>query len=295
MTGAFVGLLFAVGVLIIAGRILAARPARMVDRLSVYLPHMRQVSNTNTGPISTLLAIVTPSMKSFSTPFTSNQALSLRLLRAGRNPSVQQYRLTQLVWIGAGLALATVFVLLSARNSLLAIGLIVMGGVIGAIACDWLLSDSIKRRKRRILVQLPMVADLFAFSVAAGESAISALERLSRTMSGDLPNEFAHCVADVHDGMAFPAALRAVQHRCDVPQLTRFVEGVILALERGTPIAEVVRAQAMDARAQEQRRLMEIAGRKDVVMLIPIVFLILPTVVLIAIYPGIYSLDLIVS
>lgn len=295
MTGALVGVLFATGVLIVANRVMAARPARLRDRLAWYLPQLRHQSRSSTGPLAALLEILTPSLTALSARLTSNQTLALRLQRAGRTSSVQQYRLTQLVWICGGLALATIFVLITARASVIAIGLIVIGGAIGAIAADWALSDAIKRRKRRILVQLPMVADLFAFSVAAGESAISALERLARTMSGDLPREFAICVADVHDGMTFPAALRAVQHRCDVPALTRFVEGVILALERGTPISEVVRAQAMDVRAQEQRRLMEIAGRKDVVMLIPIVFLILPTVVLIAIYPGIYSLDLIVS
>ena len=110
-----------------------------------------------------------------------------------------------------------------------------------------------------------------------------------------MPREFATCVSDVHNGLPFGVALRAAAARCDVPQFNRFVEGVVLALERGTPIAEVVRAQAMDVRAQEQRRLMELAGRKDVIMLIPIVFMILPTVVLIAVYPGLYSLDLVVA
>jgi tight adherence protein C len=72
------------------------------------------------------------------------------------------------------------------------------------------------------------------------------------------------------------------------------VDGIVVALERGTPLAEVVRAQAEDARAAEQRRLMELAGRKDVAMLVPVVFLVLPTVVLIALYPGVQSLRLIV-
>jgi tight adherence protein C len=59
-------------------------------------------------------------------------------------------------------------------------------------------------------------------------------------------------------------------------------------------MAEVLRAQAADARAAGRRSLMEAAGRKDVAMLIPVVFLILPTVVLIALFPGFQSLQLIV-
>ncbi len=60
------------------------------------------------------------------------------------------------------------------------------------------------------------------------------------------------------------------------------------------PLAAVVRAQAEDARTEERRRLMELAGRKDVAMLIPVVFLVLPTVVLVALFPGVQSLRLVV-
>ena len=45
----------------------------------------------------------------------------------------------------------------------------------------------------------------------------------------------------------------------------------------------------------DQRRvLLELAGRKEVGMLVPVVFLILPTDVLIAIFPGVHGLELIV-
>jgi tight adherence protein C len=40
---------------------------------------------------------------------------------------------------------------------------------------------------------------------------------------------------------------------------------------------------------------MEFAGRKDVSMLIPVVFLILPTVVVIALFPGFRSLHLFIN
>lgn len=82
--------------------------------------------------------------------------------------------------------------------------------------------------------------------------------------------------------------------RTGSPDVERFVDGLIVSLERGTPLAEVLRAQAADARAADRRTLMEIAGRKDVAMLIPVVFFILPTVVLIALFPGIRSLQLVV-
>ena len=69
---------------------------------------------------------------------------------------------------------------------------------------------------------------------------------------------------------------------------------MLIALDRGTPIVEVLRAQAADARAVHRRRLMEAAGRKDVAMLVPIVFLILPVVVAIALFPGLQALQVLV-
>ncbi|MDQ1581930.1 MAG: tight adherence protein, partial [Microbacteriaceae bacterium] len=63
------------------------------------------------------------------------------------------------------------------------------------------------------------------------------------------------------------------------------------ALERGTPLAEVLRAQAQDARDETKRALIELAGKKEVAMLVPLVFLILPVTVLFAIFPGIFVLQ----
>jgi tight adherence protein C len=101
-------------------------------------------------------------------------------------------------------------------------------------------------------------------------------------------------VADVRGGEPVDAALRSLAGRTGVRAVQRFVDGIIVALERGTPLTDVVRAQAQDVRADERRRLVETAGRKDVSMLIPVVFLILPTVVLIALFPGVQSLRLVI-
>ena len=93
------------------------------------------------------------------------------------------------------------------------------------------------------------------------------------------------------DQRAFAEALDAMADRVDVPAVRRFVDGVAIAVQRGTPLADVLRAQAGDARADLHRGLLETAGRKEVLMLVPVVFLVLPTVVLVALYPAISSLS----
>ena len=77
-----------------------------------------------------------------------------------------------------------------------------------------------------------------------------------------------------------------------LPAFSRCVEQIIGALERGTPLAEVLRAQAQDVRDDSKRVLLEVAGKKEVAMMVPLVFLILPTTIAFAIFPGIFVLQL---
>ena len=59
-----------------------------------------------------------------------------------------------------------------------------------------------------------------------------------------------------------------------------------MAVERGTPLADVLRAQAQDVREEGRRALMETGGRKEVLMMVPVVFLILPVTVVFAVFPS---------
>ena len=63
-----------------------------------------------------------------------------------------------------------------------------------------------------------------------------------------------------------------------------------MAIERGTPLADVLHAQALDVRELGKRALLDAGGRKEIAMLLPVVFLILPVTVLFALYPGLLTL-----
>lgn len=53
-----------------------------------------------------------------------------------------------------------------------------------------------------------------------------------------------------------------------------------------------MRAQAQDARDASKQQLIESGGRREIYMMIPVVFLVLPVTILFAIYPGLSILDL---
>jgi tight adherence protein C len=66
-------------------------------------------------------------------------------------------------------------------------------------------------------------------------------------------------------------ALQEFSSRTDLGPLVPFVDGMIVAVERGTPLADVLRAQAQDVRDTAKRELMESAGKKEIGMMVPVV------------------------
>lgn len=170
------------------------------------------------------------------------------------------------------------------------VGLVVIGVVVGVFGRDYALSRAVRDREHVIALELPTVAELLALAVGAGESPVAALERVTRRGGGELSRELRTALADARAGAPFTQALAGVARRTSLPALSRFVDGMTVALQRGTPLAEVLRAQAVDVREDGRRQLLESGGRREIAMMAPVVFLVLPVTILFALYPGAVTL-----
>jgi tight adherence protein C len=227
----------------------------------------------------------------------SDEDMSRRLCRAGWRMSVDSLRLL-LVGATVGGALLSlgmsVAIKPSGRASSPIPGLLLaaFGAGLGLLIANQIVSRAIAKREQRMAAEFPAIADLLAFAVAAGESAVGALSRVVACSRGELAAELEVALVEVRGGTPIAGALRHLADRVDVVSIHRFVDGVVVALERGTPLAEILRSQSVDARAHGQRLLIESAGRREVFMLMPVVFLILPTVVLVALFPGLQALNM---
>ncbi|MCI2266467.1 type II secretion system F family protein [Sediminivirga luteola] len=220
----------------------------------------------------------------------SSPALARRIERLGPGHSVEQYRAGQLVLTVAGLGVGTVLaVAIGAHRGFLPglyALLLAAGGGAGYLLADWRLSSRVRKREARILAEFPTIAELLALSVSAGESTTAALERVASTSSGELAAELRSALGRARTGSSLPDALDALARRLDMDVITQFVDGIAVALSRGSPLAEVLRAQAADVREASRRELMEQGGRKEVGMLVPVVLFVLPVTVLFAIFPS---------
>ncbi|MGB3040461.1 MAG: type II secretion system F family protein [Candidatus Nanopelagicales bacterium] len=220
---------------------------------------------------------------------------TFRLEQAGLPADVERYRLEQLRWAAIGTAGAVIVGLLriaSGRPLPAVVWLLgcCFGALFGAALRDQALSRAASSRRGRIDAQLPAVAELLAFTVAAGLAPASALHRVGARLHGELADELRRCTDEIAAGSAFADALEGVAVRSGSAGVRRFVDGIVVAMERGTPISDVLRAQAMDARDAGHRALREHVGRRESYAVVPVVFLILPVVVVIAVYPGFVGL-----
>ncbi|WP_317451153.1 type II secretion system F family protein [Microcella alkalica] len=219
-----------------------------------------------------------------------------RLRQAGSTLTVDAHRARQLLGAAAGAVVGAVAGLIAGREGVGPIPIAAAGLVAGAIAgigaTDALLARAARRRVARMSEELPTVVEFLALSVSAGESILDALRRIATTGSGELAGELGRVVSRVDAGQPIARALAELRDELAMPAVARLVDQMLGALERGTPLADVLRAQALDAREESKRRILEAAGKREVAMLVPLVFLILPVTVLFAIWPGLMVLQL---
>ncbi len=291
LVGAILGALIAGGVALL--RMNAKRSARIESRVLPYVQATgfdwsSSTSVTTTGQ-STKYALAALNS------LVADSSVQRRLTQANATENLEQFRIDQLRWTGLGAAATVAFGILKAISGepiaplpwLMLCGVAAVGG---ALLRDHRLSQHARRRIEAMSNELPTFAELLAFTVAAGLAPASALNRIAERVGGEFAIELRKCCDEVATGRPFTEALEAMALRTGSAPVERFVDGIIVAIERGTPIAEVLRAQAMDARSASHRSLMESAGKREIFALIPVVFLILPAVVVIAVFPGILGL-----
>jgi tight adherence protein C len=288
--GALLGLLAGAGVLLVVFRLPIIRRVRLADRVAP--PQIVIGSSPGVRARRDLLGLAAARLDRI---VGGRAALARRLDACGERLTIEEYRTSQVLWAACAAlpgAAVMAFGALSAKPSVSIAGAaLVIAGIAGGVAArDSRLSRQIKQRDAAMLAELPAVADLFALAVTAGESPLGALQRVARGGGGPLRGELGRVVDDVREGTALVAALDAFAARTSVTALARFLDGLVVAVERGTPLADVLRAQAGDVRESAKRQLMEAGGRKEIAMMVPVVFLVLPVVVVFAAYPAFASL-----
>ncbi|MCK2027876.1 type II secretion system F family protein [Microbacterium sp. SSW1-47] len=293
---------FAAGVLLLLARLPRWRAAPLMSRIA---PYVRDVVDDERLPATALPGVGRlPAHRSspgervrdaLERLVGDGDVLRKRLAQAGSALSPVAFRGRQLAWTLAGIAtgaIAVIVLVLTGRWSV-PVGVIpVLAGTTAAIGYDMQLSARVRARRTRLADELPTTLEFLALCLSAGESFLDAVRRVAGVGSGELTGELRRVVLEVGTGSTLAEGLGDMAARLELPGLSRAVDQIVAALEHGAPLAAVLHAQAGDAREEAKRTLIEQAGRKEILMLLPLVFLILPLSVVFAIYPGLFILRL---
>jgi len=153
-----------------------------------------------------------------------------------------------------------------------------------------------KKRVFRLRNDFPYFAEHLALCVTAGLSPVFSIKtildnELLDSFSNVLYSELDEFLLDINKGKSASIALDEFAKRINLPEIYRFVDVLIVTMERGTPLAEVLRQQALDLREAQRREYLDLGNKAEVKMMVPVVFLILPVSILFALWPSLYQLN----
>jgi len=158
-----------------------------------------------------------------------------------------------------------------------------------------LYSGEIRKRKSKrelatLELEFPSVVELFAILVSAGMSPSAALLRVSEVSTGQFASLLRTCVHEMRHGAPLAGALDEMNDLVKSPAVRRFNDSILIAMERGTPLSDVLARQVDEVRQAQRTKMLEKAGKAEIALMIPVVFLILPVSVLFALWPSYFAL-----
>jgi tight adherence protein C len=302
--GAILGLVFALGLLVVWSRLPILRRPSLAARVLPYLGEFSRPSRLLIDERDVRKGFIFPGLTAPALYLAAGKLGELlggtvsvrqRLRRSASVLSVEAFRVEQVLCGAAGLAVSLVVSAASLEMKIIhQSGVAIIGcgiaTVMGVLGRDYWLTRSVTHRERCLIADFPTVVEMLALSVSAGEGVGNSLERLCRIGHGPLIDELKIALTEFRSGLPLITALDELAARIGLTPLVSLVDALAVAIDRGTPLAEVLRAQAADARSAGRRALMESGGRREIAMMIPVVFIILPTTVVFALFPGFYGL-----
>jgi tight adherence protein C len=306
LSGVLLGAAAGVGVVLVIVRLPAIHRPTLALRVLPYVGDVPRIGRParmdepTSSPVSAAAGVFGPALRAAADAVErvlgGAASVRRRLTRAGLDSTVHDFRVEQVLWGVGGFAVVAAYCLLTALggrgDTVGSLLVCAVGFATGVLARDTYLSSQVTTRERKMLAEFPVLAELLALAVAAGESPVAALDRVVRRSGGELSRDLATVLAAVRTGEPVAQAFDQMAATTGVPSVARFAQGVAVAVERGTPLADVLRAQAADVREAGRRELIEVAARKEIFMMVPVVFLILPVTVLVAFWPGVIGLHL---
>ena len=146
----------------------------------------------------------------------------------------------------------------------------------------FLLARRATGRVQQIDQEMPELVDLLVTTVEAGVGFAGSLQLVARRVEGPLGDELRLALQEQNMGMTIESALQHMLERVDSVSLRAFVQAVLQGQTLGAPIAKVLRDLAIDMRQRRRHAAEERANKAPTKLLFPLIFLILPALLIVS-------------
>jgi tight adherence protein C len=148
-----------------------------------------------------------------------------------------------------------------------------------------------KNWQKKVDLELPGITQALTLMISAGISPVRAMQLVSGRSESLVAQELRSIVNEVMEGESAVRAIDNFARRVGSPGSRRFSNSISIAIERGTPLVPVLTALLKDAQVDSKNEMLRRAGKAEIALLLPVVFLLLPISVLFALFPSITQLQ----
>ena len=216
-------------------------------------------------------------------------------LNRGSQVAYEEFRYLQLLYTSISALLVFTLTSVSHKSIVATSFLSISIAAATYLYVDRTLTVAVKKQRSAIEAEFPAIIEMLTLAISAGESPLSAFKRIAENSHGYLSVRFRLVIARVHQGVPFHSALDLMGRDLISPLLRKFIDSMVNAMVRGAPVAEVLTRHAQEARDHQRNRVLAAAGKAEISMMIPVVFLILPISILFALWPSLTNLNLFAS
>jgi tight adherence protein C len=223
-------------------------------------------------------------------PTNTVRGITLKLKRAGMEDTSTEFFLgvKGFAAVVGAIAASSLLNLMTADLTWTLVGLV--GGLfLGFLAPDYYLTTKAGGRGNGILEQLPDALDLLTISVEAGLGFDAAIVKVTEKMKGPLTEEFRRAAGEQRIGKSRQEALRGISERVEVKELQSFISAIIQADQLGVSMSKVLRIQSEQLRIERRQRAEEKAARAPILIMLPTVGCIFPSLFIVILAPAALS------
>ncbi len=217
-------------------------------------------------------------------PANTARSLELRLKKAGMETTSTEFFLGVKGFVA--LVTALLASLLATAAGAPTIFTVPFGLLVGFLLPDFYLGNRAGRRNAAILRSLADALDLLTISVEAGLAFDSGVTKVTEKLKGPLSEEFKRASAEMRIGKSRAEALRGIVERTDCKELANFISAIIQADQLGVAMSKVLRVQSETLRVERRQRAEEKAARTPVLIMLPTVGCIFPSLFIVILAPA---------